>query len=78
MKNIIVISAILLIASHANAQTNFKNTDSESEKYIDSLLSMMTLTEKVHLLTGDHLYSFPGVARVNITAFFPSDGLSSP
>lgn len=62
---------IATIGIQLHSQTN---SSAASEKIIDDLLSKMTLAEKVRLINGNHLYSFPGIERLNIPPFFPSDG----
>src|SRR6478609_407778 len=62
---------VFAISIQLHSQTK---SNAATEKIIDDLLSKMTLAEKVRLINGNHLYSFPGIERLNIPAFFPSDG----
>ncbi|MNP92701.1 Thermostable beta-glucosidase B [compost metagenome] len=73
MKKLLFFSTLcILLTEHLQAQK--KTSSSSYEKTVNDLISKMTLAEKVHILHGDHLYSFPGIERLGIPAFFPSDG----
>lgn len=73
MKKILFFSTLcVLLTGYLQAQKKVSN--SSYEKIVNDLISKMTLAEKVHILHGDHLYSFPGIERLGIPAFFPSDG----
>src|SRR3990167_4204160 len=73
MKKLLFLSTLcILFTEHLQAQK--KTSSSSYEKTVNDLISKMTLAEKVHILHVDHLYSFPGIERLGIPAFFPSDG----
>ncbi|MDR6844680.1 hypothetical protein [Flavobacterium granuli] len=65
MKNILFFSILcILLTEYLQAQKKVSNPS--YEKTVNDLLSKMTLAEKVHILHGDHLYSFPGIERLDI------------
>lgn len=73
MKKTLFFSTLwVLFTMHLHAQKKASNPS--YEKVVNDLLAKMTLAEKVHILHGDHLYSFPGIERLGIPPFFPSDG----
>ncbi|AOW11379.1 glycoside hydrolase family 3 C-terminal domain-containing protein [Flavobacterium gilvum] len=72
MKKVIITVFSLLLVGYLHGQKKVSNPS--YEKAVNELLAKMTLAEKVHILHGDHLYSFPGVERLGIPPFFPSDG----
>ncbi|MDH7463184.1 glycoside hydrolase family 3 C-terminal domain-containing protein [Chitinophagaceae bacterium 26-R-25] len=63
---------VLIFSIHTVSAQN--RSDKESLQIANDLLSKMTLPEKVLLLHGDHIYSFPGISRLGIPPFYPSDG----
>ena len=76
MKRIIgqlILTTSLLIVCTVNAQNVIK-TDNAQEKKIHSLVSQMSLQEKVSLLHANSKFYVPGIKRLGIPEFALSDG----
>lgn len=60
----------------ANAQQNVakKTTDKDTESKIDSIISQLTIEEKVAMCHAQSKFSTPGVARLGIPEIWMSDG----
>src|SRR5438067_3018266 len=66
--------AFLLICSVTEAQHSAGNSDMTVEEKIRSLISQMTLPEKVSLLHGNSKFYVAGIKRLGIPELATSDG----
>lgn len=75
MKNRILI-ILLFFAGTINAQKNilYKNSSANVEERLESLISLMTLEEKIDMLAGYNDFYIHPVERLNIPAFKMADG----
>jgi len=70
---IVAITAFLIAALKVNAQQNSRMTK-ELDHKIDSIISLLTLEEKIAMCHAQSKFSTPGVPRLGIPELWMSDG----
>ena len=74
LRNLCIISlAFLMIGLPSLAQTNTKPAD-DVERRVDSILSQLTLDEKITLIGGVDGFFIPGIPRLNLPRLKMADG----
>lgn len=73
LKFILSIGVFLLFISNSEAQNSNRNEQNLQVK-IDSILSLLTLEEKVAMCHAQSKFSSPGVPRLGIPELWMSDG----
>ena len=63
-----------LVAISAYAQHNDTSQNQSSEEQIESILSRLTLEEKIAMTHAQSKFSSPGVKRLGIPEFWTTDG----